>query len=447
MRAAWSAVSAAFGVLGRAVVCADAGFRIIHGSYVLDHIVAPGAARAIEGRPLEDVFGQALFGQDGTMRRVLLEGERREGWRAEINLGVGEPRLVALSAAPLPQANSVACDIRVRYLVVLRPAEQADDSLGSPMSFGGMVARSPAMHRVFGLVENLKHHDVTVLITGESGTGKELIARAIHQHSLRHAGPFVAVNCGALPVDLLESEMFGHAQGAFTGAVRDRLGRFESATEGTLFLDEVGDLPLPVQVKLLRVLQGGAFERLGENRTRISRARVVAATHVDLARAVREGRFREDLYYRLRVVPIEIPPLRERPEDIEPLALALLGRVGARHGRSVRLSPEALRALIGFEWPGNVRELENVLEYAVTVCRGQTILPEDLPALGFSPRAFSQRPTRSAAAEAAPARDTERDQLRTVLNAHLWRRAAVAQALGISRVTLWRRMREAGLTR
>ncbi len=443
MRAAWTAVSAAFGALGRAFICADSDFRILHGSYVLDELFAPGAAKAVEGRPLEEVFGPGLFGRDGTLRQALLGGERREGWRAEVSLGVGEPRLVALSAAPFPQNLQPACDLGVRYVVVLRPAEQSDISLGAPITLGGMVARSAAMQRVFGLVENLKHHDVTVLITGESGTGKELVARALHQHSPRRAGPFVAVNCGALPVDLLESEMFGHARGAFTGAVRDRVGRFETAHDGTLFLDEVGDLPLPVQVKLLRVLQGGTFERLGENRTRVSRARVVAATHVDLARAVREGRFRDDLYYRLRVVPIEIPPLRQRPEDIEPIASVLLGRVGARHGRSVRMSPEALRALLECDWPGNVRELENVLEYAVTVCRGQTILPEDLPTLA-APREAPRRMDLGAAPP-APRRavgNPGREQLREVLDAHRWRRADAARALGISRVTLWRRMRD-----
>jgi DNA-binding NtrC family response regulator len=448
MRAAWDAVSAAFGALGRAFICADSSFRILHGSYVLDEIFAPGAAQAIEGRPLEELFGRALFGASGTLREALLAGERREGWRAEINIGVGEARLVALSTAPFPQTLQTACDLGVRYIVVLRPAEQSDITLGSPVTLGGMVARSATMQRVFGLIENLKHHDVTVLITGESGTGKELVARAIHQHSPRHAGPFVAVNCGALPVDLLESEMFGHTRGAFTGAVRDRIGRFESASDGTLFLDEVGDLPLPVQVKLLRVLQGGTFERLGENQTRTSRARVVAATHVDLARAVREGKFRDDLYYRLRVVPIEIPPLRARPEDIEPIASLLLARVGSRHGRSIRISPEALRTLLEYDWPGNVRELENVLEYAVTVCRGQTVLPEDLPALTAAAGSVAEPPPgapMNAPSSVAAGNGDDRETLRRLLDAHHWRRADTARALGISRITLWRRMRGAGL--
>jgi transcriptional regulator with PAS, ATPase and Fis domain len=215
------------------------------------------------------------------------------------------------------------------------------------------------------------------------------------------------------------------------------VGRFEIAQRGTLFLDEVGDLPLPLQVKLLRVVQERTFERVGESEPRRTDARIIAATNVDLRRAVAEGRFREDLFYRLRVVPIEIPPLRARREDLEPLAGYLLARVAARQGRALRFSPDALRALLDHDWPGNVRQLENALEYAVAVCKGQTILPEDLPA------EILEEP----AALAAPStQDPDLGNLRRVLEAHSWRRDAAAQALGISRTTLWRRMRETGLT-
>jgi DNA-binding NtrC family response regulator len=318
------------------------------------------------------------------------------------------------------------------------------------------------MLRIFALIDNLKHSEATVLITGESGTGKELVARSIHEHSPRTRGPFVAVNAGALPGALLESEMFGHVRGAFTGAVRDRVGRFEMASEGTLFLDEVGDLPLPLQVKLLRVLQDGTFERLGESATRTSHARVIAATHVNLQAAIQAGRFREDLYYRLRVVPIEVPPLRARREDIEPLARAILGRVGARQGRALQFSPDALRALLQHDWPGNVRELENALEYAVAVCRGQTLLPEDLPELvsggpgaprraSAPPPPDAEAPSPTPLAPPTPSRGAPRmvpediEKLRRVMEEHRWNRGAAARALGISRTTLWRRLREAGL--
>jgi len=449
-RAAWAAVSAAFGSLGRAFVCVDADFRIIHGSYVLDEVFGAGAAQRVEGRTLDDVFGQELFGPSGPLRQALLAGERREGWRTRVHLGDDESRLMSLSTAPFPQAPALTCSQSIKYVVVLRPTEQErGDTLGSPMSVGGLNARSPAMARIFTLVENLRHTEATILITGESGTGKELLARLIHDQSPRRGGPFVAVNCGALPLELLEAEMFGHVRGAFTGAVRDRVGRCEAASDGTLFLDEVGDLPLPLQVKLLRVLQDGTFERLGENQTRVSRARVIAATHVNLTRAVREGRFREDLYYRLRVVPIEIPPLRKRREDIEPLAQVVLGRVGARHGRALRFSPDALRVLLEHDWPGNVREMENALEYAVTVCRGQTVLPEDLPELesGASTHVadVGRQPAPRPARLRAEALDAQ--TLRATLDAHRWRRADAAKALGISRITLWRRMQAAGLLR
>jgi DNA-binding NtrC family response regulator len=308
---------------------------------------------------------------------------------------------------------------------------------------------------VFRLVQHLAESDATVLITGESGTGKELVARALHEHSPRRSGPFVAVNCGAIPSELLESELFGHVRGAFTGAVRDREGRFELAGSGALFLDEVGDLPLPLQVKLLRVLQERTYERVGESRSRRTDARILAATNRDLKREVAEGRFREDLLYRLRVVPIAIPPLRARREDVEPLAHHLLARVTARHGRSLRLAPDALRALLDYPWPGNARELENSLEYAVAVCRGQTIHEPDLPA---EVREYATAPAvaraGAAAADAALVReapapaagDGERERLLDALVKHRWNREKAAAGLGMSRSTLWRKMRELGLS-
>jgi len=438
--AAWRGVSAAFAALGRVFICLDDTYRIIHASSTLDDIVGPGQARRAEGQPIEELLGIELFGPSGMLRAALAAGERREGWRAQLRAGEGEPRVVSVSAAPFPRHLFPACDSRVAAIVVIRPAEEdRDTACGAPIAAHGIVARSAAMMRVLSLVDSLSHSDATVLITGDSGTGKEVVARALHERSPRRHAPFVAVNCGALPGDLLESEMFGHVRGAFTGAVRDRVGRFEAAASGTLFLDEVGDLPLPLQVKLLRVLQNGTFERVGESTSRTSRARVIAATNVDLRLAVARGRFRDDLYYRLRVVPIQIPPLRERREDIEPLAGALLARVAARQGRSVRLSPDAMRRLLDHDWPGNARELENALEYAVAVCRGQTILPEDLPDLGAAPPAVPPTPDHT------PRGRVEDAPLRAALEANRWRRGDAARALGISRSTLWRRMREAGL--
>jgi two-component system response regulator HydG len=219
------------------------------------------------------------------------------------------------------------------------------------------------------------------LILGESGTGKELTARAIHQHSPRADRPFVAVNCSAIPVDLVESELFGHVRGAFTGATATREGLFEAANTGTIFLDEVGDLPPLAQVKLLRVLQEGEIKRVGANETRIVDVRVVAATNVDLRHRIAEGSFREDLFYRLNVVAIFLPPLRERRDDIALLAYHFLRKYAARAGRNVqKISPDAMQILESHPWPGNVRELENAIEYSLVFCRGDEILSENLPA-------------------------------------------------------------------
>jgi transcriptional regulator with PAS, ATPase and Fis domain len=443
------AVSAVFSSLGRGIVCLDTSFNILHISDRVASLIGEARAAQLIGAPASELFGEELFGRDATMRQALVGGERREGWRASL-LVDSAPRLISLSAAPFIPDPQGICDRRVAYLVVIRPNDEEVYSPGDPPTiFGGLISRSPSMARIFAMIENLQASDATILLTGESGTGKEVIARAVHQHSNRRSGPFVGVNCGALPSELLESELFGHVRGAFTSAVRDRVGRFELAQGGTLFLDEIGDLPLPLQVKLLRVLQERKFERVGESRSQTSDARIIAATNVDLKRAVNEGRFREDLYYRLRVVPIEVPPLRSRREDIEPLARHLLGRVAGRHGRQVRFSPATLRALLRYSWPGNVRELENAIEYAVSVGRGQTIQPEDLPMEvlqsgsggdnGDGPVASQKNLSLAEAAEA--------DQLRKVLEAHHWRREEAARALGMSRTTLWRKMRELRLER
>jgi transcriptional regulator with PAS, ATPase and Fis domain len=413
-------VSDIFAALRRILVCIDADFRIVH--------VSNGLPAVKAGTPAAEVLGDALFGPGGTLRQALEAGETREGWRATI-----EETLYSVTVAPFSPRRPDRCDPNVRYIALLRPALDEPVSDNAPMLFGGMIARSPAMVHLFELIEHLKSSEATVLLAGESGTGKEMVARAIHDYSPRRRGTFVAVNCGAIPADLLESELFGHVRGAFTGAIRDRVGRFELAGGGTLFLDEIGDMPLALQVKLLRVLQERTYEPVGESRTRTANVRIIAATHVDLRRAVSEGRFREDLYYRLRVVPIEIPPLRDRREDIEPLARSLLSRIAARHGRQVRFSPDAIRRLLQHTWPGNVRELENALEYAVAVTDGQTIMPEDLPIESIAVAPHSHREVNEA---------EEIEAIRTALDQHHWRRDAAASALNMSRTTLWRKMRE-----
>jgi two-component system response regulator HydG len=236
------------------------------------------------------------------------------------------------------------------------------------------------MRRVLEQVRKVAPTDATVLVLGESGTGKELVARAVHDGSPRREKPFVSVSCAAIPEGLLESELFGHEKGSFTGAIRRKLGRFELAHEGTLFLDEVGELPPSVQVKLLRVLQERRFERVGGEETVEVDVRLVSATNRDLAAMVRAGRFREDLYYRLDVVPILLPPLRERPGDVEELARHFLARAAPRLGRVVKgFTPDALEVLRRHRWPGNVRELENVVEQALVFAEGELVTPAELP--------------------------------------------------------------------
>jgi transcriptional regulator with GAF, ATPase, and Fis domain len=251
----------------------------------------------------------------------------------------------------------------------------------SVFDFSGVLGSSPRIREIFQLLEMVAPSEATVLLLGETGTGKELVAQAIHRNSPRAAGPFVVVNCATLPETLLESELFGHERGSFTGATVRKEGRFLVAHHGTVFLDEIGELTLPIQAKILRVLQAREFEPVGSNHTQKVDVRIITATNRDLEKMVREGRFRDDLYYRLNVFPLVLPPLRERLEDLPVLADFFLKRYGEKNRRGVvTLAPEALQAFQRYSWPGNIRELENVIERGVIVCRGNVLTREDLPA-------------------------------------------------------------------
>jgi two-component system, NtrC family, response regulator HydG len=310
----------------------------------------------------------------------------------------------------------------------------------------GIVAKSSAMQRVVDLAQRVAKVDSTVLITGESGAGKERIARLIHEQSERLGGPFVAVNCGALTETLLESELFGHARGAFTGATQDRAGLFEAAALGTLFLDEIGEVSPAMQVRLLRALQERAIRRVGENKDRPVNVRVVAATNRKLEDEVARGAFRQDLYYRLRVVELRLPPLRERKEDVLPLARALLSEIAQRTGRPVmQISPQAADRLLRYGWPGNVRELQNALERAVVLAEGTRLEPSDLPEEVRSPNlklVAAQNENGDATLAAI-----ERAHILKALEEHGGNQTRTARALGIGTATLYRKLRSYGAPR
>jgi two-component system response regulator HydG len=309
--------------------------------------------------------------------------------------------------------------------------EEEQDTLKAKVEqgqgFGELIGKDPKMRVIYQLIEDVAPSDATVLIQGESGTGKELVARAIHQYSTRKDGPFVVINCSAYPATLLESELFGHEKGAFTGALRQKAGRFEQAHGGTVFLDEVGDIPLPAQIKLLRVLQTRKFERVGGEQTLTVDVRVLAATHKDLVQEVKNGNFREDLFYRLNVIPIKLPPLRERKNDIPLLVEHFLKIFAAEKGRDLRgVSSEALRLLLDYPWPGNVRELENSIEHAAVLAKAGQVEAWDLPA---------------AIKSSSPASPTlaqrEGRTLLEILEECGWNKKLAAQRLGISRSTLY----------
>lgn len=301
-----------------------------------------------------------------------------------------------------------------------------------------IIGKSTEMRKVFGLISKISQTDSTLLILGENGTGKELVATSIHNQSSRKDAPLLKVNCAAIPETLFESELFGYEKGAFTGATGRKPGRFERAGKGTIFLDEIGDLPASVQVKLLRVLQDGTFERLGGTNTYVMEARVIAATNRNLQEDVKNGRFREDLFYRLNVIPLRVPPLRERREDIPLLVDHFLACYNTRFGKDIKFSGEAIRALMEYDFPGNIRELENIVERCIALANnGTTISADDL----HSYLSKSLNATVAAITLSEAAAEAEKDHIRKILRATNGNKTKAAEILGISRKTLWERIK------
>jgi len=327
---------------------------------------------------------------------------------------------------------------------LLTEVEHLQEELKEKYRFENIVGNSNEMMDVFSMALKVAPTDSTVLISGESGTGKELVARAVHINSRRKNRSFITINCGALPENLQESELFGHVRGAFTGAIRDKRGLFQEANGGTLFLDEVGETAPSTQVKILRFLQDGEIRRVGENDAIYVDVRLLAATNQDLEKAIEEGRFREDLYYRLNVIPIHMPPLRKRRDDIPLLINYFLEKNVTQKKKKIdQVSQDAMKILTGYHWPGNVRELENVLERAVILTNRNVILPEDLP--------VSIRETQSAGQESdedigeKTLEDLEKYYILKALEKYGWNQKKVSDVLGISTTTLWRKLKSYGI--
>jgi DNA-binding NtrC family response regulator/predicted hydrocarbon binding protein len=391
---------------------------------------ASGYLSYVHGRPIYCMEERCRGKGDAT---CVMAGRSREEWGAEAatRLGYFEQDCLDEALTRITQAlKSMERTLRARKRELARTDEDGP---------GSSLGRSPAMQRVRDLAERVAQVDTTVLITGESGVGKEVLARFIHEQSARASGPFVAINCGAVPESLLESELFGHVRGAFTGATQDRKGLFEEAQGGTLFLDEIGEVPLAMQVKLLRALQEREVRRVGESTSRPVDVRVLAATNRELGAEIVAGRFRQDLYYRLRVVEIRIPPLRERREDILALARLFLLRATSRHRRSVSgFSPEAANQLLHYGWPGNVRELENTVERAVVLARGSCVEVSDLP----DEVRGAVTPVYTPGGPLKSLEEVERDYILAVLEAVGGNKLKAAETLKIGTSTLFRKLKQ-----
>jgi len=394
------------------------------------------------GQRCSDVFRSSICGVNCALQQTLRTGKPVIGKTCYIIDADGNRIPISISTAVLRDSDGQVIGGAETFRDISE-IEALRQELEGKFSVGDLISHSPAMQRIFEVLPAIAASTSTVLIHGATGTGKEMMAKTIHSLSPRNEGPFVAVNCGALPDTLLESELFGYKAGAFTGANRDKPGRFALAKGGTLFLDEIGDISAALQVRLLRVLQERTYEPLGSTRSEKTDARIVVATNRDLSALVAKGEFREDLYYRINVVRVELPPLERRKEDIPLLAAHFVERFNRLQGKAIRsLSPDALSLLMAHDWPGNVRELENVIERAFVLCAEEHIgirhLPDELTARGVLSQ--QNRNVRSA-------RDRlEIEAIQSALERNGFNRLAAARELGIHKTTLFRKIRRLDLT-
>jgi PAS domain S-box-containing protein len=426
------------------VFTVDAGWRITSFNRAAESITGIRRRDAI-GKTCSDVFRASMCETDCALRHTVKSGKSIVNKSAFIVDAGGRRIPISVSTAILRdnRGKIVGGAETFRDLSLV---EELRKELEGRVQVGDLVSRSAGMRRMFDVLPQVSASDATVLILGETGTGKELLARAIHNLSPRKNKPFVAVNCGALPDTLLESELFGYMRGAFTGAAKDKPGRFALAEGGTVFLDEIGDISPALQVRLLRVLQEKTYEPLGGTRVLHANVRVVAATHRDLAEQIRKGAFREDLFYRLNVVKVELPPLRKRKEDIPLLVEHFVARFNLRQGKAVAgVAPDVMALLMAHDYPGNVRELENVIERAFVLCGAGHIERGHLPLelTGQSPSV----PASAGESMAAQTRAAEAQAIRAALEQSGFNRLAAARALGLHKSTLFRKMKALGLER
>ncbi|MDF7806978.1 sigma 54-interacting transcriptional regulator [Pontiellaceae bacterium B12219] len=395
------------------------------------------------GKPCSEVFRSSMCEGACALRKTLETGQPMIAHPCFLVNADGERIPASISTSVLKDKNGKVIG-GVETFRDLSELETLRKQISGQYTLGDLVSQSRAMQPVFEMTTSVAHSDITALIHGDTGTGKELLARAIHGMSSRAGKPFVAINCAALPDTLLESELFGYKKGAFTGAIKDREGRFAQAKGGTIFLDEIGEISPSVQVRLLRVLQERTYEPLGSNETHRSDARIIAATHRNLSALVASGEFREDLYYRVNVIRIDLPPLRERKEDLPLLVNHFIERFNRLHNKSIEgLSFGANSLLMGYDWPGNVRELENMIERAFVLCNGSTIEIRHLP----------QELQGSASAEngsivpdiGTARRSAEAQAIFKTLEKNNFNRFAAARELGIHKTTLYRKIKALGL--
>ena len=421
------------------VFTVDLNWRVTSFNRAAEEITGVPRTEAL-GRLCSEVFRSSLCGDGCPLQQTLSSGKSIIGSCGYIVTAQGERLPISVSTAVFRDEEGQVMGGAETFRD-LSEIDALKRELEGRYHVGELTSRSPRMHRLFSVLPAIAASPSTVLITGETGTGKELLARTIHSLSTQAGGPFVAVNCAALPDTLLESELFGHKAGAFTGAIRDRLGRFAQARSGTVFLDEIGEISPALQVRLLRVVQERTFEPLGASRTESTDARIIAATNRNLPDLIRSGAFREDLYYRINVVRLELPPLRERKEDVGLLVEQFIRRFNRIQNRSVPgISSEALSLLMVHHWPGNIRELENVIERAFILCGNGPVgiahLPEEL-----APATLRERFGRLDSAHDL----LDIQAIQEALERNGFNRLAAARELGIHKTTLFRRMKRLGM--